>query len=108
MFAVIYQFNVKQHRNNEFVKAWKQLTKLIYEYEGSLGSRLHKLKDDTYIAYAQWPEKATWEKSGNNLPNSAEEVRKAMRDSCSSIEVLYELNSTEDLLKSQTSGEGDR
>ncbi len=45
MFAVIYQFNVKENRESEFIGAWKQLTQLIYDYEGSLGSRLHKLND---------------------------------------------------------------
>ena len=56
MFAVIYQFKVKENRKAEFINAWKQLTHLIYEYEGSLGSRLHKQDDDVYLAYAQWLE----------------------------------------------------
>lgn len=86
--------------NSEFIKSWKQLTQLIYEYEGSLGSRLHKLNDTSYIAYAQWPDRETWKNSGNNLPDSADRIRKTMRDCCTNIEVLYELNSIEDLLKS--------
>ena len=104
MFAVIYQFNVKGNMNSEFIKAWKELTQLIYEYEGSLGSRLHKLNDKSYLAYAQWPDKETWKNSGNKLPNSADSIRKAMKNSCTNIEVLYELDSIEDLLKSRTMG----
>ncbi len=102
MFAVIYQFNVKENMNFEFIKAWKELTELIYEYEGSLGSRLHKLNDKSYLAYAQWPDKETWKNSGNDLPPSADRIRKAMKHSCTSIEVLHELDSIEDLLKSRT------
>ena len=102
VFAVIYQFKVKESMHSEFIKAWKELTQLIYEYEGSLGSRLHKQKEDVYLAYAQWPDKETWKNSGKKLPHSADHIRKAMRDSCSSIEVLYELDSIEDLLKTQT------
>ncbi len=102
MFAVIYQFNIKENMNSEFIKAWKELTQLIYEYEGSLGSRLHGLNHRSYIAYAQWPDRETWKNSGRNLPDSADRIRIAMKDSCSSIEVLYELDSVEDLLKSGT------
>lgn len=102
MFAVIYQFDVKENMNSEFVEAWKKLTQLIYEYEGSLGSRLHELNNQAYLAYAQWPDEETWKNSGNNLPNSAENIRLAMKDSCIRIEVLYELDCVEDLLKSRT------
>lgn len=30
---------------------------------GALGSRLHRAEDGTWVAYAQWPSKAAWEKS---------------------------------------------
>jgi quinol monooxygenase YgiN len=106
MFAVIYQFNLKENRESEFKGSWKQLTELIYEYEGSLGSRLHKLNDTSYIAYAQWPDRDTWKNSGNNLPDSADSVRKSMRDCCTEIETLYELDCTEDLLKTHTRHDG--
>ncbi len=102
MFAVIYQFKVKENMRSEFINAWKQLTQLIYEYEGSLGSRLHKQNDGVYLAYAQWPDKDTWKNSGNKLPDSANKIRRIMRESCTKIETLYELNCTEDLLKSKT------
>jgi len=58
MFSVIYQFTIKENRQSEFIDAWKQLTQFIYEYEGSLGSRLHKESDDSYIAYAS--ENSAW------------------------------------------------
>lgn len=63
MFAEIYKFDVKENRESEFIGVRKQLTQLIYDYEGSLGSRLHKLKDTSYIAYAQWPDRQTWKNS---------------------------------------------
>ncbi len=107
MFAVIYQFEVKEGRESEFIDAWKELTQLIYEYEGSLGSRLHRQKDSIYLAYAQWPDRETWKNSGNKLPESADKVRKTMKDCCSGIETLYELDCVEDLLKSKTKDEND-
>jgi quinol monooxygenase YgiN len=98
MFAVIYRFNVRPGELSEFTNAWAELTNLIRKYEGSLGSRLHRLNDIEYIAYAQWPERAVWEGSGKLLPPEAEDVRKKLRDSCTSIETIYELEVVNDLL----------
>ena len=102
MFAVIYQFKVKENMNSKFIQAWKQLTQLIYEYEGSLGYRLHKETDNSYIAYAQWPDKETWKNSGDKLPDNANVVRRIMKECCTRIEILHELDCIEDLLKSKT------
>ena len=99
MFTVIYSFKVKENHSEVFEKAWKDLTLLIYEFEGSMGSRLHKSSDNNYIGYAQWPDKTTWEISGNHLPEIATEIRKTMKDACASIEVLHELEVVEDLLE---------
>lgn len=101
MFALIYQFEVKENKEPEFINAWEKLTQLIYEYEGSLGSRLHKQIDNVYIAYAQWPDKETWKNAGNNLPDSADEVRAKMREACTKIDTLHELECKIDLLKSK-------
>lgn len=98
-FAVIYQFEVLEGRQEEFIGAWKALTQLIYQYEGSLGSRLHQSHKHTYIAYAQWPDKKTWENAGNGLPEEAKAFRSTMRECCQSIEILFELNTLEDVLK---------
>lgn len=101
MFTVIYSFKIKINKEVTFEKAWGELTTLIYEYEGSLGSRLHKKSDKHYIAYAQWPDKETWENSGGNLPKESLAVRERMKNSCEEIEVLYKLEVVEDLLKTK-------
>ncbi len=98
MFAVVYRFSVRPGELNEFTNAWAELTNLIRKYEGSLGSRLHRLNDDEYIAYAQWPERSVWEGSGKLLPPEADGARKRLRDSCTSIETIYELEVVKDLL----------
>ena len=101
MFSVIYKFEIKPDRTDSFEKSWKNLTLLIYEYAGSLGSRLHKKDECTYIAYAQWPNKETWEDSSNKLPEKSYEISALMRESCISIETLYELELIEDLLENK-------
>ncbi len=99
MFSVIYKFEIKPGRKESFEKSWKDLTLLIYDYAGSLGSRLHKKDECNYIAYAQWPNKETWENSSNKLPEKSNEISKLMKESCISIETLYELELTKDLLE---------
>ena len=39
---------IKENMNSEFLKAWEELTDLIYEYEGSLGSRVHFERENVY------------------------------------------------------------
>lgn len=102
MFIAIYQFKVKPGKNADFISAWEALTQLIYEYEGSLGSRLHQQDDTVYIAYAQWPDKETWKNSGDKLPASADPIRKRMKSACEQIETLFELDTVSDLLKTGT------
>lgn len=101
MFAVLYSFKVILGRTEDFQKGWSGLTKLIYQYENSLGSRLHKTGPDTYIAYAQWPNKSTWENAGGNLPKQANEFRKLMKESCSEIKTDSELELVIDLLQQE-------
>lgn len=98
MFAVIYAFTVKAGSEATFESAWKEMTLLIRQFEGGLGSRLHRRSDGTYIAYAQWLNRETWENSGGNLPESAGTYRTAMRESCEKIETLHELDLVKDLL----------
>lgn len=99
MFIVLYSFEPKPEKEITFLNAWGALTNLIYEYEGSLGSRLHKKESGKYIAYAQWPSKEQFEQSGSNLPEEANLQRDLMRDSCEKIEVLDKFEVVEDLLK---------
>ena len=103
MFSVIYKFEVKPNRKDSFEKSWKDLTQLIYSYSGSLGSRLHKKDECNYIAYAQWPNKETWENSSEKLPEKSNEISKLMKESCVSIETLFELELIEDLIKDEPS-----
>lgn len=102
MFTVIYSFRVKPGRENQFRTAWGQLTDMIYEYAGSLGSRLYHQTDTHYIACAQWPDKTSWENAGKKLPDSSRKVRQLMKDACDAIETLHELDMIDDRLRKIT------
>ena len=99
MFSVIYSFDVKTDSVETFISAWKKMTVLLYTREGSLGSRLHKVSDNQYIAYAQWPDRETWAKEKTNLPKSANEYQRIMSECCNSIKTEYAMELVEDLLK---------
>lgn len=100
---MIYKFSVIPGKESNFLEAWKNMTELIYQYEGSLGSRIHKSDSGEYIAYAQWPSKEIYDNSGDKLPKDVDVVRSAMREACSSIDAIYGLEVLEDLLKKHTS-----
>lgn len=99
MYCIIYKFHVKENYTQEFLESWIELTKCIYTYEGSLGSRLHRESENEYIAYAQWPSKSHYLNAGNQLTTEAEAYKKSMKSACYSIETLHSAEMVVDLLK---------
>ena len=101
LFTVIYSFHIHSGKESEFIKAWTTLTELIYQYEGSYGSRLHKVNDHLFIGYAQWPSKEHWKNSGSSLPIEANVFRGQMRECCIAINTAYEMSVVSDLLRTK-------
>lgn len=99
-FSIIYSFKIHENKQDEFIHCWTELTHLIYKFEGSFGSRLHQVSENFFIAYAQWPDKKTFDQSGSKLPEGANDLRKKMRECCSEIKQEFELKTiVVDLLK---------
>ena len=107
-FTIIIVFKVLEGKENEFINYWTELTKLIYKFAGSNGSRLHIADKQLYIAYAQWADKETWQHSSDKLPETAIEFRKKMRECCSEIKTEYEMNVIQDLLNDKTYNETEK
>jgi len=61
MYCVILEFDVIEGKEEEFRDTWTDTTKYIYHNFGGLGSRLHKSENSKFIAYAQWPDKETYD-----------------------------------------------
>lgn len=98
MFRVIYSFKIKEGLVVDFEKSWHDLTLLIYENCGSLGSILHKTDNELeYIAYAHWPDKGVFESS--KLPEEAISIIDKMRSTCDSIEIISKMKVLVDLSK---------
>lgn len=62
MFCVVYEMKIKPEKDEDFRQSWHQHTEALVEQCGSLGARLHRSDDGSYIAYAQWPDRETWMK----------------------------------------------
>jgi quinol monooxygenase YgiN len=97
MFAVIYRFNVRHGFDEQFQSAWAERTREIQAQHGGLGSRLHRSPDGAWIAYAQWPDRATWDAAGHTGTEDTA-AQGAMKQCCETVETLFELDVMNDLL----------
>jgi quinol monooxygenase YgiN len=98
MFIAVYRWEVKEGQEDRFREGWRRLTEEIYSRRGSHGSRLHHAEDGTWVAYAQWPDRQSWEASSGAAAADVEAAR-MMRESivASHPPVLMEV--ADDLLR---------
>ena len=79
-FCVIYRFKLRAGAEDLFRQGWIRITEAIRDSRGGLGSRLHVTDDGWWLAYAQWPDRQTWERSGE-MESADPEAGKMMADS---------------------------
>jgi antibiotic biosynthesis monooxygenase len=102
MFAVIYRWRVIPGLETQFEEGWRAGTERIAAEFGGWGSRLHRAEDGAFIAYAQWPDKATWEKAmQTRMRHSDDEARRKYRGAIEpgSFETLFAMPVVSDLLQ---------
>lgn len=81
MFAVIYRWEVVPGLEAQFETGWRRGTERIAAEFGGWGSRLHHGDDGAYFAYAQWPDRSTWEKAlETRMRHSDDEARRMYRE----------------------------
>ncbi|HEV2881483.1 MAG TPA: antibiotic biosynthesis monooxygenase [Pyrinomonadaceae bacterium] len=98
MFVALYRWKLKEGQEQKFREGWRRRTSEIYRKCGSLGSRLHRAEDGTWVAYAQWPDKRKWE-AARRVPVADTEASEMMKES---VEVSYPemlLEMSDDLLE---------
>ncbi|MGK4585256.1 antibiotic biosynthesis monooxygenase family protein [Kitasatospora sp. HPMI-4] len=54
MFAAVYRWRVHPGEEAAFQEGWERLSIRVQKEFGSLGSRLHRSPDGTYMSYARW------------------------------------------------------
>jgi hypothetical protein len=81
MFAVIYRWQVVPGLEAQFEQGWSRGTQRIAAEFGGWGSRLHKGEGGAYVAYAQWPDEATWKRAmESRMHHSDDEARRMYRE----------------------------
>ena len=78
MFAVIYRWQVLSGREAQFEAGWRRGTERIAAEFGGWGSRLHNVGEGVYVAYAQWPDEATWTKAMETRMHHSDDEARAM------------------------------
>ena len=58
MFAAVYRWRVDPREEEAFQEGWERVSTAVKEHFGSLGSRLHRAADGTYMSYARWEDEA--------------------------------------------------
>jgi heme-degrading monooxygenase HmoA len=102
MFAVIYRWRLVPGREAQFEDGWRAATEAIAAEFGGWGSRLHRGEDGFVVAYAQWPDRATWEAARQSrMQVSSDAARAQYRASFEpeSFETVFAGEVTADLLQ---------
>jgi heme-degrading monooxygenase HmoA len=100
MFIALYHWKVKEGHEKNFLEGWHRRTEEIYQHCGSLGSRLHQAEDGTWVAYAQWPDRRTYD-AAQSIPVTDAEARMMFRESIEESYPDIYMNVIDDLLKAE-------
>ena len=107
MFCALLKFTVKPDHDDQFRQHWLAVTQWYYQHAGSLGARLHRASNGEYIAYTQCVSRDQWEQQRDISDAELQAHRQAMRACCESIEVIYEIEMTDDWLQREVYGGGE-
>ena len=102
MFAVVYRWRVIAGLEAQFEAGWAAGTERIAAEFGGWGSRLHKAGEGVYVAYAQWPDEATWKRAMETRMHHSDDVAREQYRSAikpGSFETLFSGEVVADLLK---------
>lgn len=103
MFVAVYRWRLHPAKDDQFRDAWRRGTEAITRIYGSFGSRLHRVEAATYIAYAEWPDEATWRKAADaRMVYDDAEARAMFLDAVDEAELLFAMPVTDDLLTLRT------
>lgn len=98
VLIVIYRWKLKPGGEAVFREGWREMTESIYRTRGSLGSRLHRAEDGTWVAYAQWPSEEAWRRS-REVGSANEAAARKMREGAEALLSEERLHVTDDLIK---------
>jgi heme-degrading monooxygenase HmoA len=88
MYIVLYSWKIKPELEEQFIRAWAEVTDYYVSNHDSLGSRLHKGSDGKIYAYAQWKSAEQREKAFADSPvlPAGKKMREAVEEKFPEIE----------------------
>ena len=103
MFVAVYWWRVHPGKEDQFREAWRRGTERITMIYGSYGSRLHQDRDGRFVGYAEWPDRATWQRAFDlKMVYDDPEVRAMFLDAVAEMppggEPAFAMEVTDDLL----------
>ena len=104
MFIALYRWKVKAGQEQTFQEGWRRTTEEIYRHCGSLGSRLHQAEDGTWLGYAQWPDRQTYD-AARGVTVIDVEASTMLRESVEESYPDIYMNVVDDLLKPERHGQ---
>lgn len=105
MHAIYFKWKVAIGREHDFERAWLELTELVRDQRGGLGSRLHRCADGHYFAYAQWPSEAFWAEQPAPTAHMVE-LRNTLRECAELVDGPLHGDVVADLLVSAAPNQG--
>ncbi len=103
MFCVIYHFKVKAGQQSAFQEAWHAVTEDMVQNFRSLGARLHSSEDGSFVAYAQWPDRESWQ--SGHIVIEAESKQMHVENLLDEIPtVIYKMTVIDDLFAGASPG----
>ncbi|MDN3556835.1 hypothetical protein [Halomonas maura] len=90
MYTVLYRWIVHPGKEDDFISGWESVTQHFISNHDALGSRLHKVSNNTFAAYAQWSSKEARESAfdANDAPEGAvEKMNQAISERLEPIEM---------------------
>jgi quinol monooxygenase YgiN len=104
MFIAVYWWRVHPGKEEQFRKAWKRGTELIKQRLGGMGSRLHRNADGRFVAYAQWADRAAWQRAYDahfdyGEPETARQFTDAIAETASDHLPVFMMDVSDDLLE---------
>ena len=98
MYAVLYRWRVAPGTEQVFREAWREVMEDIRTNYGGGGSRLHRMEDGTFVAYARWPDRAARDKAFKAREGSPSSAALKMWESITETVDETWLEITDDLL----------
>jgi starch synthase len=101
MYVVLYRWRIKPEFERSHREGWRQVTEAIRRTWGTAGSRLHRADDGSWIAYAVWPDEATFRRSREVAPAPTPAELQLMLEALDGpSEIMFRMVVTDDLLGS--------